>query len=225
VKAVVWHGKEDVRVEDVGDPTLQEPSDAIRELLLLRSRALQPVRDDPRRQKPPSTGEPPPSRKRREPVRRGTGSRLVLELTDGRGADSVIDAVGMEAHGSALDGFLQTTKIQLDRTHAFWECMRSVCRGGTVSLTGVHAGPVHLFPLGGLFDLGVTLRMGQANVHRWVPAIPPLLEDETDPLGIEDFSTHDLPLEAAPHAYKMFQRKEDGCIKVVLHPSASRVLH
>jgi threonine dehydrogenase-like Zn-dependent dehydrogenase len=143
---------------------------------------------------------------------------VVLELTNGRGADSVIDAVGMEAHGSTLDAVLQTTKIQLDRTHALWQCMRSIRRGGTLSLAGVYAGPVHFFPLGDLFDLGVTLRMGQANVRRWVPEILPLLEDEGDPLGVEDLTTHELPLAAAPTAYSMFQRKQDGCIKVVLRP-------
>ena len=143
---------------------------------------------------------------------------VVLELTEGRGADSVIDAVGMEAHGSTLDAVLQTTKIQLDRTHALWQCMRSVRRGGTLSLVGVYAGPVQLFPLGDLFDMGVTLRMGQANVRRWVPEILALLEDDDDPLAVEDFATHELPLGQAPNAYSMFQRKDDGCIKVVLRP-------
>lgn len=148
---------------------------------------------------------------------------VVLDLTGGRGADSVIDAVGMEAHGSTLDAVLQTTKIQLDRTHALWQCMRSIRRGGTLSLSGVYSGPVHLFPLGDLFDMGVTLRMGQANVRRWVPELLPLLEDDTDPLGIDDFTTHELPLDAAPQAYAMFQRKEDGSIKVVLHPGRAAV--
>ena len=143
---------------------------------------------------------------------------VVVELTGGRGADSVIDAVGMEAHGSILDAVLQMTKIQLDRTHALWQCMRSVRRGGTLSLSGVYGGPVQLFPLGDLFDMGVTLRMGQANVRRWVPEILPLLEDDADPLGIGDLTTHELPLDAAPQAYAMFQRKENGCVKVVLHP-------
>jgi threonine dehydrogenase-like Zn-dependent dehydrogenase len=144
---------------------------------------------------------------------------VVLELTSGRGADSVIDAVGMEAQGSTLDAVLQTTKLQLDRTHALWQSMRSVRRGGTLSLVGVYAGPVQLFPLGDLFDLNVTLRMGQANVRRWVPDLLPLLEDEDDPLGVDDLVTHELPLAAAPAAYSMFRRKEDGCIKVVLRPS------
>jgi threonine dehydrogenase-like Zn-dependent dehydrogenase len=142
----------------------------------------------------------------------------VLELTEGRGADSVIDAVGMEAHGSTLDAFLQATKLQLDRTHALWQCMRSVRRGGTLSLSGVYAGPVQLFPLGDLFDLGVTLRMGQANVRRWVPELLPLVDDTDDPLGLADFVTHDLPLERAADAYAIFQRKQDGCVKAVLHP-------
>jgi threonine dehydrogenase-like Zn-dependent dehydrogenase len=143
---------------------------------------------------------------------------VVLELTEGRGADAVIDAVGMEAHGSSLDAVLQTAKIQLDRTHALWQCMRSVRRGGTLSLAGVYSGPIHLFPLGDLFDMGVALRMGQANVRRWVPELLPLLEGDADPLGVDDLATHDLPLEAAPQAYRMFQRKEHGCVKVVLRP-------
>jgi threonine dehydrogenase-like Zn-dependent dehydrogenase len=143
---------------------------------------------------------------------------VVLESTEGRGADAVIDAVGMEAHGSSLDAVLQATKLQLDRTHALWQCMRSVRRGGTLSVVGVYAGPVHLFPLGDLFDLGVTLRMGQANVRRWVPELLPLLEGDADPLGVDDLATHDLPLDTAPQAYRMFQRKEHGCIKVVLRP-------
>jgi threonine dehydrogenase-like Zn-dependent dehydrogenase len=146
---------------------------------------------------------------------------LVLELTDGHGADSVVDAVGMEAHGSLLDAALQTTRVQLDRTHALWQCMRSVRRGGTISLSGVYAGPVHLFPLGDLFDMGVTVRMGQANVRRWTRELLPLLEDEGDPLGVHDLTTHELPLEAAPEAYAMFQRKEDGCVKVVLTPNGA----
>jgi len=146
---------------------------------------------------------------------------VVLALTDGRGADSVIDAVGMEAHGSSLDGVLRTTKLQLDRTHALWQSMRSVRRGGTLSLVGVYAGPVQLFPLGDLFDMGVTLRMGQANVRRWVPEILALLEDDDDPLAVEDLATHELPLTAAPDAYTLFQRKQDGCVKVVLRPGTA----
>ena len=142
----------------------------------------------------------------------------MLEMTGGRGADSVIDAVGMEASGSRIDSFLQASKIQLDKTHALRQCMKAVRRGGTLSLSGVYGGPMQMFPLGDLFDMQVQLRMGQANVRRWTPDILPLLTDE-DPLGVDDLVTHRLPLSRAPEAYRMFQRKDDGCVKVVLDPA------
>jgi threonine dehydrogenase-like Zn-dependent dehydrogenase len=99
--------------------------------------------------------------------------------------------------------------------------MRAVRRGGTLSISGVHGGPVQMFPLGDLFDMQVTLRMGKANVLRWVPDIMPLLRDG-DPLGVDDLATHEMALDDAPRAYAMFQAKEDGCIKVVLRPRAMR---
>ena len=145
-------------------------------------------------------------------------AEAMLEMTGGRGADSVIDAVGMEASGSRIDSFLQASKIQLDKTHALRQCMKAVRRGGTLSLSGVYGGPVQMFPLGDLFDMQVQLRMGQANVRRWTPDILPLLTDE-DPLGVDDLVTHRLPLSRAPEAYRMFQRKDDGCVKVVLDPA------
>lgn len=148
----------------------------------------------------------------------GEVDELVLELTSGRGVDSAIDAVGMEAAGSTLDAVLQATKIQLDRTHVLRQCMASVRRGGTISVTGVYGGPVHLFPLGDLFDMQITLRMGQANVLRWVPEILPLLTEE-DSLAVHDLATHVLPLEEARRAYELFQHKADGCVKVVLEPA------
>jgi threonine dehydrogenase-like Zn-dependent dehydrogenase len=144
---------------------------------------------------------------------------LVLELTDGRGVDSAVDAVGMEASGSTVDRILETTKIQVDRTRALREVLGSVRRGGTVSLAGVYGGPVQMFPLGDLFDMQVTLRMGQANVRRWVDELVPLLVDG-DPLRTDDLVTHRWPLERAPEAYAMFQEKRDGCIKVVLEPGS-----
>jgi threonine dehydrogenase-like Zn-dependent dehydrogenase len=143
--------------------------------------------------------------------------RLVLELTGAEGADSVIDAVGMEASGSSIDSLLQATKIQTDRTHVLRQCLGSVRRGGTVSISGVYGGPIQFFPLGDLFDMQITLRMGQANVRRWIDDITPFLTDD-DPLGIHDLATHELPLDQAPDAYNMFQTKRDGCIKVVLRP-------
>jgi threonine dehydrogenase-like Zn-dependent dehydrogenase len=140
----------------------------------------------------------------------------VLRLT-GRGADAVIDAVGMEAEGSRIDAVLQATKVQMDRLEALRKAMGSVRRGGTLSISGVYVGLEHLFPLGDLFDKQIQVRMGQANVRRWTPEILPLLTDE-DPLGVHDLTTHRLPLESAPEAYDMFQHKRDGAIKVVLSP-------
>ncbi len=144
--------------------------------------------------------------------------QVVRDLTDGRGADSVIDAVGMEAEGSVVERVLQAAKIQADRFHALRNAHDAVRRGGTLSLTGVYAGYVNLFNLGELFDRQVTIRMGQGNVRRWVDDLMPLLERDDDPLGVEGFGTHFLPLDEAPRAYEAFQKKEDGAIKIVLRP-------
>ncbi len=142
---------------------------------------------------------------------------VILNLTDGRGVDSAIDAVGMEAGGSLVGSILQTTKLQLDRATALRESMSAIRRGGTLSLTGVYTGPIQAFPLGDLFDMQIQLRMGQANVRHWVDDILPLLNDE-DPLGVEDLKTHEMPLDDAPLGYEMFQKKQDGAIKIVLKP-------
>ncbi len=142
---------------------------------------------------------------------------VVREMTNGRGCDSVIDAVGLEAEGSTFEVLLQASKLQMDRFHALRECHDAVRRGGTLSVAGVYAGYVNLFNLGDLFDRQITIRMGQANVRRWVDDILPLLTDE-DPLGTQDLTTHVLPLAEAPRGYEIFQKKEDGAIKVVLRP-------
>jgi threonine dehydrogenase-like Zn-dependent dehydrogenase len=142
---------------------------------------------------------------------------VILDLTDGRGLDAAIDAVGMEASGSVVGSILQTTKIQLDRATALRECMSAIRRGGTLSISGVYAGPIQAFPLGDLFDMQIQVRMGQANVKRWVDELMPLLGDD-DPLGTEDLKTHELPLDDAPLGYEMFQKKQDGAIKCVLKP-------
>jgi threonine dehydrogenase-like Zn-dependent dehydrogenase len=142
---------------------------------------------------------------------------IMLGLTDGRGVDAAIDAVGMEASGSLMESVLQTTKIQLDSAYALRQCMASIRRGGTLSISGVYTGPVQMFPLGDLFDMQVQVRMGQANVRRWVDDIMPLLNDD-DPLGTEDLKTHEMPLEDAPLGYEIFQKKQDGAIKCVLKP-------
>ena len=142
---------------------------------------------------------------------------VVRELTGGRGVDRAIDAVGMEAEGSPVSRFLQATKLVPDRLQALWQSGRSVRRGGTISLVGVYTGAVPLAPIGEMFDRQLTVTMGQANVKRWVPELMPLLTDE-DPLGVDDLTTHEVPLDEAPQMYEKFQEKEDGCIKVVLRP-------
>ena len=156
---------------------------------------------------------------------------VVRELTDGRGPDSVIDAVGMEAHGSPGAAFAQRVtahlpdavteplmkKAGLDRLAAVYTAIETVRRGGTVSLSGVYGGMAD--PMMSLFDKQIQLRMGQANVKRWIPDIMPFLT-EYDPLGVDEFATHRLPLAPAPAAYSMFQRKADGAVKIMLKPWA-----
>jgi threonine dehydrogenase-like Zn-dependent dehydrogenase len=159
----------------------------------------------------------------------------IREATQGRGPDAVIDAVGMEAHGdpqSAFAKFAQRTvqflpdklgqpvmdKAGLDRLAALYTGIDLVRRGGTLSLSGVYGGQASPLPMLSLFDKQIQITMGQANVKRWVDEILPLVEDPRDPLGVDDFVTHRLPLEQAPAAYEMFQKKTDGCIKVVLEP-------
>jgi threonine dehydrogenase-like Zn-dependent dehydrogenase len=143
---------------------------------------------------------------------------VVRELTDGRGVGSAIDAVGMEAHATPVGRALQRAKLLPDRIGALLQTARSLRRGGTLSLSGVYVGFLPLVPLRELFDRQFTIRMGQANVKRWVDDLLPLLGDG-DPLGTGDLATHELRLEQAPQAYEMFQAKRDGCIKVVLHPN------
>jgi threonine dehydrogenase-like Zn-dependent dehydrogenase len=154
------------------------------------------------------------------------------DLVDGRGPDAVIDAVGMEAHGSprgrlaqAAAGLLPDAvsqpmidKFGVDRLAALHAAIKAVRRGGTVSISGVYGGEADPMPMMELFDKQVQVRMGQANVRAWIPDLLPLVEDPADPLGVLDLTTHRLPLEAAPDAYETFQAKDDGCIKVVLAP-------
>ncbi|MBM0277864.1 zinc-dependent alcohol dehydrogenase [Micromonospora tarensis] len=156
----------------------------------------------------------------------------LIDLVDGRGPDAVIDAVGMEAHGSpagklahAAVGLLpdklaqtMTDRVGMDRLSVLHAAVKAVRRGGTVSISGVYGGEADPMPLMEMFDRGVQLRMGQCHVRRWTDEILPLLAGDDDPLGVQDLRTHRLPLARAPQGYEMFQKKEDGCIKVVLEP-------
>ena len=155
----------------------------------------------------------------------------VNELTNGRGADSVIDAVGLEAHGSPFGKFIQDVsalmpdaaaakvfeKSGIDRLNALYHAIDVVRRGGTISIVGVYAGMIDPMPMDTLFDKQIRIRMGQANVRRWINDIMPLLT-EKDILGVDTFATHRMKLAEAPKAYEIFQKKEDGAIKIPLEP-------
>jgi threonine dehydrogenase-like Zn-dependent dehydrogenase len=154
------------------------------------------------------------------------------EMTGGRGPDSVIDAVGMEAHGAPIGKLAQTMagylpdavaqklmeKAGVDRLSVLHAAIEIVRRGGTISLSGVYGGAVDPMPMLQLFDKQVNLRMGQANVRRWIDDILPLVSGDDDPLGVDAFATHRLPLDQAPHAYEIFQKKQDGAFKILLQP-------
>ncbi len=156
----------------------------------------------------------------------------VREVTDGRGPDAVIDAVGMEAHGSTGAKFAQTaagllpdavarkvfTEAGTDRMEVINMATELVKRGGTLSISGVYGGAASPMNLLKLFDKQIKIRMGQANVKRWVDDIMPLLEGSADPLGVEGFASHHVPLAEAPDAYKAFQDKTDDTFKVVFRP-------
>jgi hypothetical protein len=156
----------------------------------------------------------------------------IKALTDGRGPNSCIDAVGMEAHGSPAAKAVQSAatflpdsvaaRVQqtagIDRLEVLNLCIRTVRRAGTISISGVYGGAADPLNMLVLFDKGVRLRMGQAHVKRWIDTIMPLLTGDDDPLGVENFASHRLPLDQAPHAYEIFQKKQDGAFKVVLKP-------
>ncbi len=156
----------------------------------------------------------------------------LIDMTDGRGPDATIDAVGMEAHGSPGAKAAQTAvgmlpdalarplvdRFAVDRLDALHTAIKAVRRGGTVSISGVYGGEADPMPMMELFDRGVQVRMGQCHVKRWIDDIMPLVLDDADPLGTADLATHLLPLEDAAYGYEIFQAKKDACIKVLLTP-------
>jgi threonine dehydrogenase-like Zn-dependent dehydrogenase len=165
-------------------------------------------------------------------LEKGEGvAAAVRELTGGRGADSVIDAVGMEAHGSPASSAVQKLagllpdalaepimkKAGVDRLAALHTAIDAVRRGGTISISGVYGGAADPMPMFQLFDKQIQVRMGQANVRAWTDELLAMLVDD-DPFGVDAFATHHLPLDEAPAAYEKFQKKEDGVVKVVFKP-------
>jgi len=163
--------------------------------------------------------------------RRAMASRHGIEVIEG--GEGVVDAVGMEAHGSPVAGAAQAIagllppalgrvaveKAGVDRLGALYTAIDAVRRGGTISLSGVYGGMKDPMPMMTLFDKQVQMRMGQCNVRHWTDDILPLVDDPSDPLGVLDLKTHTAPLDDAPAMYEKFQKKQDGCIKVVLKPA------
>ncbi|MDY0911104.1 zinc-dependent alcohol dehydrogenase [Microbacterium sp. CFBP9034] len=157
----------------------------------------------------------------------------VRSVTEGRGPDAVVDAVGLEAHGNPIvkaghralavlpDALARPLMVHagVDRLAALHSAIELVRRGGTVSISGVYAGDADVMPMKTMFDKQLTLRMGQCNVKRWIDDLLPLVEDPADPLGTQSLVTHRAPLAEAPALYETFQKKADGCIKVVLQPA------
>jgi threonine dehydrogenase-like Zn-dependent dehydrogenase len=156
----------------------------------------------------------------------------IREMTDGRGPDSVLEAVGMEAHGSpfaeaaiAVAKHLPKPVAQaaiekagIDRLDALRTAIGAVRRGGTISISGVYGGMADPMPMMELFDKGVQLRMGQCHVRRWTDELLEVALAHDDVLGLEKLATHRVPLDEAPEMYRVFQQKEDNCLKVVLKP-------
>jgi threonine dehydrogenase-like Zn-dependent dehydrogenase len=145
---------------------------------------------------------------------------MLKELTGGRGPDACIDAVGLEAHGTGLDAWYdfakQALRLETDRPIALRQAIQACRKGGIVSIPGVYGGFLDKFPLGAAFSKGLTFKMGQTHVHRYMrPLLERIMQGELDPTFI---ITHTLPLDQAPHGYKMFRDQRDTCFKVVLKP-------
>ena len=154
----------------------------------------------------------------------------LMDMTGGRGPDSCIDDVGMEAHTPgplfAYDRAKQALMLETDRPYALREAIMSCRNGGTVSVIGVYGGFVDKFPMGSLMNRSITIKSGQAHVQRYLkPLLQMIINGDIDPSFVV---THRLPLEEAPRGFEIFKQKQDKCIKVVLKPGqngASEVIH
>ena len=159
-------------------------------------------------------------------------SNTLVDMTDGRGPDGVLDAVGMEAHGNPIAEKIVAGAARLpkplgrkaietagiDRLDALHTAIHSVRRAGTVSVSGVYGGMADPMPMMDMFDKGISMRMGQCHVRHWTDELLEIASRPDDVLGLESLATHHVSLEDAPEMYKIFQEKKDGCIKVVLKP-------
>lgn len=140
----------------------------------------------------------------------------IREMTHGRGADVVVDAVGMEANRNILDKASNLVHLQMGTINCIKQCFSAVRRGGKISVVGVYGTSYDNFPLGQFFEKGITLWAGQAPVHNYIDELVSLVRDKK--VFLDDIITHKLPLSEAPNAYHLFNAKEDNCLKVVLKP-------
>ena len=146
----------------------------------------------------------------------------IIRQTPGmRGVDGVVDAVGFEAKGSTTETVLATLKLEGSSGKALRQCIATVRRGGVVSVPGVYAGFIHGFMFGDAFDKGLTFKMGQTHVQRFMPELLDYIE--TGRLQPEAIITHRMSLEEAATAYKIFDKKEEDCRKVILTPGGNDI--
>ncbi|SFO03498.1 zinc-dependent alcohol dehydrogenase [Nitrosospira briensis] len=143
-------------------------------------------------------------------------AEVIIENTSFRGVDAAIDAIGFEAKGSALETVMTNLKLEGSSGKALRQCIAAVRRGGTISVPGVYAGFIHGFLFGDAFEKGLTFRMGQTHVQRFLPELLEYIESGR--LHPDIIITHRMPLAEAASAYRIFDKKEDDCRKVVLTP-------
>lgn len=143
-------------------------------------------------------------------------AEVILEKTNFRGVDASIDAVGFEAKGSAIETTLTTLKLETSSGEVLRQSIAATRRGGTISVPGVYSGFIHGFLIGDAFDKGQTFKMGQTNVHTYLPELLNYIEDGK--LSPADIITHRMSLEDAAKGYEIFNNKEEDCRKVVLTP-------
>ena len=141
---------------------------------------------------------------------------VIRSLTEGRGADVCIDAVGMEAERSLLGKAKNVLHMEIGTINVLKMCLSAVHREGAVSISGVYGRPYDNFPIGQIFDKGLSIYTGQALVHRCIDELISWLEDGR--IRLDDIITHPLPLAEAPHGYKIFNEEKENCVKVVLSP-------
>lgn len=140
----------------------------------------------------------------------------IREMTDGRGADVCVDAVGLEAERSTLDKLGNLVHMQMGTINALRGCISAVRRGGHISIVGVYGMSYDNFPIGQIFDKGLRLSTGQAPVHNYIDELIETIERGR--VVLDDIITHRMPLSEVSHAYEIFKKKQDNCVKVVLTP-------